>query len=188
MNKTALLFLATVVAVSGCASSMAGQNPDVANNEGESGPLPNSDAANTFTMEDGDSTMTVKAYNSSETYDLTVEQKDEITGDEYFSRYETVNMRSRIVCGFIQQIAYNYAELSDTMESSESGGLSEGLAPSEGSEIPQWVFEEFEADQVRYTLISETDSEELASCEPTEEDINLEIKVERGSANSEGLA
>jgi hypothetical protein len=187
MNKTALLFLATVIAVSGCVSNTSGQNLDMANNQDNSGPLTDSDTTNTFTREDEDSTTTVKTYNSSETYDLTVEQKDEITGDKHFNRYETVNMRSRIVCGFIQQIAYNYSELSDTMNSG-SGGLSEGLGSSEDSEIPQWVFEDFEADQVRYTLVSETNGEELSSCEPTEEEINLEVKIERGSANSEGLA
>lgn len=182
MNKTIILLIVAIVAISGCTS----QNPDSANNQ-------NGDSVTTFTEGNESFRMTVRANNNTQTYDFAIESEENVTGNEYFSRYDSVNLTSEFSCAFAQQIAYNYSSFSNIGESSgleESEDLSEGLDSSseqESSEIPSWVFQEFEPEKVSYTLTSKSTSEELASCQPTEDELNIDINIEPGSENSEGL-
>lgn len=168
--------MVAIVAIAGCTS----QNPDSANNQNE-------DSVTTFTEGNESFRMTVKANNNTQTYDLAIESEENVTGNEYFSRYDSVNLTARITCGFAQQIAYNHSSFSNIGESED---LSVGLGSSsdeESSEIPSWVFQEFETGKVSYTLTSKSKSEELASCEPTEDKLNIDMNIEPESEDSDGL-
>ena len=214
MNKSALIIMAAALAVSGCVSSNGDVNPqnnseDVDNHQNTEGPsdggdsLLGDDSKTTFTRGDENMTMKLTVDNSTETYDFTIEQSQNVTGNEYFSRYASVNLSARVMCGLTQQIAYNYSNLSSETgdDSSGLGGdneLSEGLGSSEedeDSEFPSWPFEMFEADEAEYTLTDKGTSEVLASCEPTEQELNVQLNVEKdeelepsGSENSEGIS
>jgi hypothetical protein len=215
MNKSALIIMVAIVAVSGCVSSNGDVNPqnnseDVDNRQNTDSPsdggesLLGDDSVTTFTRGGENMTMKLTVDNSTETYDFTIEQSQNVTGNEYFSRYASVNLSARVMCGLTQQIAYNYSNLSSETGGDSSGlrgdsELSEGLGSSEedgDSELPSWPFEMFEADEVEYTLTDKGTSQVLASCKPTrEEEANIEINIEQetdtettDSENSEGLS
>lgn len=183
MNKTVLLLIMATLAASGCVSNSP-QNEDSS--------LLGDNSVTTFTSGDENFTMTAEADNQSETYDLIVEQKSNITRNMMFSRYESVNITSGFMCKMLQQIAYNYSAMSNSGDSeglSETDELSKGLDSGEDeSEIPGWVFEDFTAEQVRYTLIDKSNSEVVASCAPTEDELNQDIRIEPDSENSRGIS
>lgn len=206
--------MVAIVAVSGCVSSNGDVNPqdnseDVDNSQNTDSPsdggssLLGDDSETTFTRGDENMTITLTADNSTETFDFTIEDRENITGGEYFTSYGAVNWSARFMCGLTQQMAYNYSNFSSETgdDSSGLGGddeLSEGLGGSEedeDSELPSWPFEMFKADEVEYTLTDKRTSEVLASCNPTREELNIEINMEQetdteatDSENSEGLS
>jgi hypothetical protein len=195
MNKTTILLALVVVAASGCVSDSTSPNQDANNPESNDNSPMNQDSVTTYTRGNESMKFILEADNSSEIFDFRIEQEGNITGNQYFSRYDSVNLTARVMCGAAQQIAYNYSNFASESQSSgieSSNTLSEGLSSSEqnseDSELPEWVFEEFEAEDVGYTLTEESTSEEIATCEPTRENLNLDIKIEQTSENSEGLS
>jgi hypothetical protein len=202
-----IVLFALAVVASGCTDTSTtnpdvnGTSPteDVESNQGNGDNSDNDESllggnsVETYTTGDENLSMTVETDNNSETYDLIIEQKDVIEGNEYFSEYDAVNLSASIMCGLVQQIAYNYTALSDRGETSGLGGdnqLSEGLGGSDSSEeteLPQWAFEDFEAEKVEYTLKDRKNSE-VASCQPTEDNLNIELNIEPNSENAEELS
>jgi len=179
-----ILLLVSVVVVSGCTDSTANSEQDT---EEYSTTLYNGTS--------GNMTMRLMVNNNTETYDVTIKHTSRnMNGNGFISRYDNVEDTASLLCGAAQQFTYNYSEISDETDRT----LSEALAntgDSKDSELPQWTFEDFEPDTVRYTLTDVATSRQLASCEPTEQELNIRINVEKDeeaegsiSENSEGLS
>ena len=163
MSKWLVVLLVAVLASSGCVS---GDNPQNSANVDTNQGVKDS-TVETYTESSDNTTITVKVDHSTESYNFSHELRKKYTSSEFFSRYEALNMTAYVGCDWIQGLTYENAEFT------EKWGLS-----SEDSDIPGKILKNYEPNSVKSIYFNEDKSKKLASCKPTQNNLNVEILVD----------
>lgn len=180
-NITLLVLLATVIVASGCVSNNSTDNTNPAESPAENNSPQSSESTNTYTSGGENSTLKVVTNEDSQTYELSWETKEnysEAENSQLLNKEGMVNLTATVQCGLIQQMAYNYTGLQQSMEELEEEFGTANNTDTEESEIPQEVFEDYEATNVEGTVYNTDGSNRLATCNPTEENTNINLLVE----------
>lgn len=182
LKKTTIILLAVVLAASGCISNTKDQSPQETSESGN-------DAVTTFTSENENSTITLKTNNDTRTFEFTYKQRYDVSSSESMSKYQIARFSAGLGCTLSQQVAYNYSNLKENIGDYElKDNQFTAIIRGEESAIPIWPFKKFEAEKAEFELVDKEGSDLVASCQPTEEELNLEMNIESNSENPGNLS